>query len=85
MATLIRLLTLFAIIVLVLVACNINNPPTSNPLLDQSVAPQSPAAILELTVQVDTSVPFNAVGQIIKYNYTVRNIGTAGVSGAHKS
>lgn len=82
MATLIRLLTLFAIIVLVLVACNINNPPTSNPLLDQSVAPQSPAAILELTVQVDTSVPFNAVGQIIKYNYTVRNIGTAGVSGA---
>jgi uncharacterized repeat protein (TIGR01451 family) len=35
----------------------------------------------QLTVQADTSVPFNAVGQVIKYSYTINNTGSVPLPG----
>jgi LysM repeat protein len=74
----IRLLALSAIIGLILASCNIGNPGTTdNPALISQLS----VVTLELTAQADTSVPFTAVGQIIKINYSIKNTGSAGVTG----
>jgi uncharacterized repeat protein (TIGR01451 family) len=84
MIKLIRSLVLSVMITLVLSSCGLFGSPataTEAPLfVIQSTAPASQLAVIELTVQPDTSVPFNTVGQVIKSNYTIKNTGTSGVT-----
>ena len=70
-----RLLTLSVIIVLILSACTRMEIPHGASL--------NPPLLIEaqLTVQADTSVPFNAVGQVIKYNYIIKNTGSVPLPG----
>jgi|CXWL01.1.fsa_nt_gi LysM repeat protein len=75
MAKLIRSFILAAIMVSVLAACSLTTSSTT----DQSVLPivQATASLaelvkIELTVQVDTSVPYNTVGQFIKFKYSIK-------------
>lgn len=46
-----------------------------------STAPLSQLVMIELTVQADTSVPLNAVGQVINFKYNVRNAGSTSTPG----
>ncbi len=84
MIKLIRSLALSVMITLVLSSCGLfgsSATATEAPLFTvQSTAPASQLAIIELTVQPDTSIPFTTVGQVIKSNYTIKNTGTSGVS-----
>ncbi len=72
MKKLIRLLILSTIIVSVLASCSLfNNTAEANVA---QATPALPAVVtIELTVQADTSVPFTTAGQVIKYNYNVKN------------
>jgi LysM repeat protein len=74
MTKLIRPLIPILIIMLVLASCSFPGPtqPPSNIL--PNATPQ--LVTIELTVQANTSVPFNVVGQVIQYSYNVKNIGT---------
>ena len=79
MTKLIRPLILSAMIALILASCSFFN--TTQTDLAQAT-PALPAVVtIELTMQADTSVPFNTVGQVIKYNYNVKNIGTTSTPG----
>ena len=73
----IRFLKLAIITALILSACTISSTPT--PVPPEAVQPilptATPVSTLILTVSADTSVPFNAVGQVINYTYRVNNIG----------
>jgi LysM repeat protein len=83
MKKIIRSLTLSIILTLVLSSCGFGSAATATeaPLfVMQSTAPASQLAVIELTVQPDTSVPYNTVGQKIKYNFTIKNTGTSGVA-----
>lgn len=83
MKTIIRALTLSVLITLVISSCGFGSSatPTEAPLFVlQSTAPASQLAVIELTVQPNTSVPINTVGQTIQYNFTIKNTGTSGVS-----
>src|SRR5689334_20149694 len=76
-----HLLTLSVTMMLVLSSCGFGSSATATeaPLFAiQSTAPAS--ALIELTVQPDTSVPYNTVGQVIKSNYTIKNTGSAPVA-----
>jgi len=77
MTNLIRPLIFSAMIVSMLTSCWFTNsdPQTQTALL-QATPVLPVGTTIELIVQADTSVPFNAVGQVIKYNYNVKNIGT---------
>ena len=52
---------------------------------DAAVAQATPAlpavVTIELGMLADTSVPFNTVGQVIKYTFSVENSGTASTPG----
>jgi uncharacterized repeat protein (TIGR01451 family) len=77
------LLTLSVTMMLVLSSCGFGSPATATeaPLFAiQSTAPVLQSATIELTVQPDTSIPLNTVGQVIKSNYMVKNTGTAAVA-----
>ncbi|MBK8618200.1 MAG: LysM peptidoglycan-binding domain-containing protein [Anaerolineales bacterium] len=74
MKNIFRTLVLAVIIVSALTSCSLFNTAEAN---TAQATPALPAVVtIELTVQADTSVPFNTVGQTIKYNYNVKNIGT---------
>ncbi len=79
MNKLIRSLLLSAIIASVLVSCSFSNATQAE--IAQATPALSAVVTIELTVQADTSVPFNAVGQIIKYNYNVKNTGATSTPG----
>jgi hypothetical protein len=68
---------LVTIVVLVLSACTF--PPENTNPPDQPILPDLPP--IALTVSADTSVPFDAVGQVINYTYLVKNTGTASYPG----
>jgi LysM repeat protein len=72
-----RSFTLSVVIMLVLTSCSILNPTAPTPTL--GTPSLAGPAKLELAIQADTSVPFTTAGQVIKYSYSVRNAGTAGV------
>jgi hypothetical protein len=80
MTKLIRSFILSAMVVSVLSSCSWFSKTT-----DATFAQATPAVpavvIIELTVQADTTVPFNTVGQIVKYNYNVKNIGLISTPG----
>jgi len=71
----IRALTLSAILLLMLSACNWG---TSDPTIIGD-PPLVPA--VELTVQADVAAPINAVGQNVQYTYTIKNTGTVPLPG----
>jgi LysM repeat protein len=79
MNKLISSLLLSAIIVSVLVSCSF--PKTTQAEIAQATPALSAVMTIELTVQADTSVPFNTVGQVIKYSYNVKNTGATSVPG----
>ena len=64
------------IFMLVLSACS---PGTSDP--NQLIVDPPLIPAVEMTVQADTSVPFNAVGQTINYTYKIKNTGTVPLPG----
>lgn len=78
MNRLIRSLALSGIIMLVLASCNMNSLTSAqNPLLVTQSTPSLPQlAKIDLAVQADTSLPFNTVGQPIKYTYDIKNTGS---------
>lgn len=67
---------------LILSACNIfsPNPNVINEPAENTPAP-TPTPTLQLTVTYDASVPFNAVGQEIKYSYLINNVGLSPIAG----
>jgi LysM repeat protein len=80
MTKLIRSLILSVIMVLVPTSCSWFANTTDAKIAQAT--PALPAVVtIELTVQADTSIPFNTVGQIIKYNYTVKNISSISTPG----
>ena len=80
MKKIIRPLILSAIIASVLTSCSLFGTAQANDLA-QATPALPPVVTIELIVQADTSVPFNTPGQIIKYNYNVKNIGTTSTPG----
>jgi len=79
----IRLLAVCTLIGLAQIACNLSTPaPTPNPqLFALPTATLAQLVTIELTVQADPSAPFNAPGQIIQYNYQIKNTGATFVTG----
>jgi len=68
------------ILMLALASCGLpSSQPAENQALIQQATP-SPAQ-LELSVQVDTSVQYTTVNQIIKFNFGVKNTGSGSASG----
>jgi LysM repeat protein len=80
MTKLIRSLILSIIIVSVLTSCSWFANTT-----DAKIAQATPAlpaeVTIKLTVQVDDSVPYNVVGQVIQYNYKIKNTGSISTPG----
>lgn len=72
-------LILFVVMALSLSACGII-APTETSLLAQSTPDLTQLVTIELTIQADTSVPFNTVGQVINFTYTIKNTGLTAVS-----
>ncbi len=76
MTKLIRSLIVTAVFVTMLTSCNLFNNDTQNATPQPTPALLPTGVVIELSVQPDTSVPYNTVGQVIKYNHNVKNIGT---------
>jgi uncharacterized repeat protein (TIGR01451 family) len=71
-------------IALILASCSFSTPDATSqtPLLFvQPTAPLSQLVTIELIVQPDTSVTYNTVGQVIKYNHNVKNTGSSSTPG----
>lgn len=83
MTKFIRPFTLSVIFMLILASCGFGgSTPTEAPILPIQQPPTIlQAATIELNVTADTTVPFTVVGNIIKYNFSVKNIGAAPVPG----
>jgi LysM repeat protein len=75
----IRSYTLMAIIGLVLASCSMPGASKNSLLPARSDLPAT--VTIELTVQANTSAPFNTVGQVIQFSYSVKNTGTASTPG----
>ncbi|MCC7116997.1 MAG: LysM peptidoglycan-binding domain-containing protein [Anaerolineales bacterium] len=63
------------IISLVLTACGFGSSPTATPALTIQATPTaglSEMVQLELTAQTDPAIQYNTVGQIVKYNFTIK-------------
>ena len=71
------LTTLFVVIALLASSCNLNANPSLNQVLPSATA----APAVTLSVQADTSVPFNTVGQIVQYRYGITNTGGVSLPG----
>ncbi len=79
MKKIIRSLILSLTIVLLQTSCGLTaaaSTAEAPALVAQATASLQQLVTLALVVQADTSVPFNAVGQVIKYNYTIKNTGS---------
>ncbi len=75
-------LALLTAISLVLTSCGILNPSTEEALAVLPLGtPNVQLTTIQLTVQPDTSVPYNTVGQNINFKYEVKNTGSAGIAG----
>jgi len=79
----IALFTRLAIISLLLISCSFSTIVPTQPSLQfvEPTASLSQLVVIELTVQVDTSISFNTVGQAIKYNYNIHNTGSTPTPG----
>jgi uncharacterized repeat protein (TIGR01451 family) len=79
MTKLIRSFTLLTMIGALLTSCTFFETAETQGIQATPALPE--VAVIELTAQADTSVPFDAVGQIISYTYFVTNTGTASAPG----
>ena len=79
MTKLIRSLIVTAVFATILASCNLFNNETPTPQATPALLPTG--VIIELIVLPDTSVPYNTVGQVIKYSHNVKNIGTISAPG----
>jgi uncharacterized repeat protein (TIGR01451 family) len=69
-----RLATLFIIIALILVSCNLTEsvaPESATPLGTPTVIIPTDQVNLTLEVQVDTSIQYSTVGQVVKYKFVI--------------
>jgi hypothetical protein len=73
-----RLLALAVLLGLVQIACDLTSTPTPSPqaLAALPTATLAQAVTLELTVQTDPNTPYTAPGEVIKFNYLIKNTGT---------
>lgn len=78
MIKLIRTFALSAVMTLALASCSFFGSQNAA-LKAQPTASLSDLVKIELTIQTDNAVPFNTVGQIIKYSYNIKNAGSTGV------
>jgi uncharacterized repeat protein (TIGR01451 family) len=80
----IRSLTLSVFIGLALASCNLNTstPDQKQLTVMQANSSGAQAAVIQLTVQAANSGPFTTVGQVINFNYSIKNAGSVGVAGA---
>lgn len=73
----IHLPALSAILLLVLVSCRLTASPSATdsslPIIEATPS-LAELVTIELTVIADTSVPFNTVGQIIKFSYVIKAV-----------
>jgi uncharacterized repeat protein (TIGR01451 family) len=76
-----RPLILAAMAVLLLASCSFGNADPAPLLIAQPTASLSQLVVIELTVQVDTTIPFNTVGQTIQYKYNIHNTGSTSTPG----
>jgi len=75
-----KLLSLLLVAAIVLLGCNIGATPTAAPLIISTSTLAT--RIVGLTVQAaNANDPFNAVGQVIHYRYTVSNTGVVPLAG----
>ena len=67
-------LTLMLIVGMVLTACNLGTSTAATDIqtLATPTLTLSQMVSIELVTQVDTAIPYNAVGQIMKFKYTVK-------------
>lgn len=80
MTKLLRAFILPVIAALILASCSLTGNSTQAAVAQAT--PALPAIVtIELTILADTTVPFNAVGQVIKYTYNVKNTGTTSTPG----
>ena len=83
MTTSFRAFSLGIIVALLLSACNLyNNTPTVNgqPVIQETPQP-TPIPVMGMIVNYDSSVPFNAVDQVINYTYLITNTSGAPIPG----
>lgn len=80
MTTTVRIFALSTIIALLLSACSLfSDPGGTNPVLP---TPQpTPIPALSMSVTYDTNVTYNAVGQVVTYNYLIGNTSGAPIPG----
>jgi LysM repeat protein len=78
MTKLIRPFLFSTMIALVLVSCSFSSNETQTAIVQAT--PTLAATVIQLTVQTNASA-LTAVGQVIKYTYTVKNAGAASVPG----
>lgn len=82
MTTNTRIFSLGLILALLLSACTLfNNTPTVNGTPVQATPQPTPVPALSMTVTFDTSVPYNAVGQVVNYNYAIANTSGLTIAG----
>ena len=78
-----RIFSLGTIVALFLSACTLfNNTPTvnGNPPIQATVQP-TPIPAMSMTVSYDSSIPYNAVDQVISYTYLIGNTGGTPLAG----
>lgn len=73
-----HLLAPFIVLVLLASACSLGGTPRT---LTDALPSATAAPAVTLSVQADTSVPFNTVGQTVQYKYNVANTGGVSLTG----
>jgi LysM repeat protein len=73
-------LILSVILVSVLTSCSLSGITTKAEIA-QATQSLLPGVIIELTIQLQSPQPSYAVGQVIKFNYNIKNIGSASTPG----
>jgi LysM repeat protein len=77
-----RALILSAIMLSVLASCSwFQSTPRTTVVGLQSTPPVSQLVKITLVVRALTPLPYNVVGQVIKYSYTIKNTGVEGAPG----
>ena len=76
----IRILALAVLLGLVQIACDLTSTPTPGPQA-LPTATLAQVVTLELTVQTDPNTPYTAPGEVIKFNYLIKNTGAASTPG----
>lgn len=75
-------LALFAVICFILASCSFGNPSGQTALSALPAdASNAQSNNIKLKVDIDTSIPYNTVGQVMNFTFTVKNNGNTSVPG----